>query len=98
MGKKLPTDQLQLYKGIDDILWEDWDPIGVSGLNGPRDEYYAYLPQVFKLALEGAAPAKIAEYLHKVVAERMGLSSCVGNHLAVAEKVRKLKLELIPEK
>ena len=96
MGKKLPADQLKLYKGIDDILWEDWDPIGVSGY-GLRDEYHAYLPQVFQLALEDAAPAKIAEYLHKVVAESMALPSCLINHLAVAEKIRKLKLELIPE-
>ena len=95
MGRKLPADQLQLYKGIDDILWKDWDPIGISGPDWPRDEYQAYLPQVFKLELEDAAPSDIAEYLHKIVSERMGLPSCVGNHLAVAEKIRKLKLELI---
>lgn len=46
MGKKLTADQLQLYKGIDDILWKDWDPIGVSP-HGPRDEYHTYLLQVF---------------------------------------------------
>lgn len=98
MGQKLPADQLQLYKGIDDILWKDWDPIGVSGPDGPRDEYHAYVPQVFKLALEDAAPPKIAEYLHKIVTERMGLPSCVSNHLPIAEKIRKLKLDLVPEK
>ena len=49
MGQKLPADQLQLYKGIDDILWKDWDPIGISGLGGPRDEYHAYLPQSLSL-------------------------------------------------
>jgi hypothetical protein len=97
MGRKLPPDQLQLYKAIDEILWKDWDPIGVSP-HGLRDEYHAYLPEVFKLALEDAAPLKIAEYLHKVVAERMGLRSQVASHLPIAEKIRKLKLELIPKK
>jgi hypothetical protein len=92
MGRKLPADQLQLYKGIDDILWKDRDPIGLSGTDSARDEYQRYLPQVFKLALEDAAPPEIAEYLHKIVAERIGLPSCVDNHLAVAEKIR-----LIPE-
>ena len=96
MGQKLPADQLQLYKGIDDILWKDWDPIGVSP-HGSRDEYHRYLPRVFKLALEDAAPPKIAEYLHKVVTERMELPSCVGNHLPIAEKIRRLKLELIQD-
>lgn len=70
----------------------------ISGPDWPRDEYHAYLPQVFKLALEDAAPPKIAQYLHKIVAERMGLPSCVESHSAVAEKIRKLKLELISEK
>lgn len=97
MGRKLPPNQLQLYKAIDEILWKDWDPIGVSP-HGLRDEYHAYLPQVFKLALEDAATKTIAEYLHEVVSERMGLTSRVGYHLPIAEKIRKLKLELIPEK
>ena len=35
MGQKLPANLLQLYKGIDEILWKDWDPIGVSP-HGPR--------------------------------------------------------------
>ena len=94
MGKKLPADQLQLYKGIDEILWTDWDPIGVSG-HAPRDEYRMYLPEVFGLVLENAAPTEIAEYLHKIVAERMALPSCVDNHLPVAEKIVRLKHELI---
>jgi hypothetical protein len=97
MGQKLPADQLQLYKGIDEILWKDWDPIGFSP-HLPRDEYHRYLPQVFKLALEDAPPLKIAEYLHQVVSERMGLSSRLADHLRIAEKIRTLKLDLIPEK
>jgi hypothetical protein len=97
MGKKLTADQLQLYKGIDEILWKDWDPIGVSP-DGPRDEYHTYLPQVFRLALEDAAPQKIAEYLHKVVSERMGLTSHVAYHLPIAQKIRTLKLQVMPEK
>jgi hypothetical protein len=97
MGQKLPPNQLQLYKAIDEILWKDWDPIGVSP-HGLRDEYRAYLPQVFKLALEDTAPQTIAEYLYKAVTERMGLRSQIAYHLPIAAKIRKLKLELIPEK
>ena len=66
MGQRLPAEQLQLYKGIDEILWKDWDPIGVSGMGAPRDEYGAYVPEVFKLAIGDAAPQTIAEHLHKV--------------------------------
>jgi hypothetical protein len=38
MGRRLPPEQLELY--IDEILWKDWGPIGVSKIDGwSRDEY-----------------------------------------------------------
>lgn len=74
MGRRLPPDQLALYKRIDGILWKEWDPIGISDIPEARDEYYDYLPQVFKLAIEGASAKTIAEYLHSVETETMGLS------------------------
>jgi hypothetical protein len=52
MGKKLPPEQLELYQKLDEILWADWDPIGISDVSEARDEYYSYLPRVFHLALE----------------------------------------------
>lgn len=88
MGQKLPLDQLALYKRIDEILWKDWDPIGISDMPQARDEYYGYLPHVFSLALDNQPAEKIAEYLHWVASERMGLAeSTVAAHLAIAEKI-----------
>ena len=37
MGKKLPPDQLELYKRIDEILFYKWDPIGISDGDWARD-------------------------------------------------------------
>lgn len=99
MGMKLPPDELALYQGIDEILWSDWDPIGVSHFEDPpRDEYYRYLPTVFQLARNGALSSEIAEHLCKTATECMGLSSSVAAELPVAEKIRSLKLALMPEK
>ena len=89
MGKKLPPRQLALYRAIDEILWLDWDPIGICGI-GPRDEYQMYLPQVYHLALEGDR-AKIADYLFFVATERMGLTTQRNQHLAVADKILAVK-------
>ncbi len=86
MGQKLPPQQLALYQAIDEILWRDWDPIGISSSDGPRDEYQMYLPQVFQLAL-GGDRAKIADYLFTVAVERMGLTTQRNQHLAVADKI-----------
>ncbi len=95
MGMKLPPDELALYQGIDEILWRDWDPIGVCDY-APRDEYYDYLPYVFELALKNASPLEIAAYLHEVITERMELSSSVDQQLRVAEKICALKQSLLP--
>jgi hypothetical protein len=85
---------LKLYQSIEEILYKDWDPIGVSYIAEVRDEYQSYLPQVFKLALEHADSASIAEYLHWVAKERMGLSSEIRNHLIIAEKIIQLKIKI----
>ena len=37
-----------LYRKIDDILWLDWDPIGVNDM-APRDEYQSYVPGILRL-------------------------------------------------
>ncbi|MGV3627403.1 MAG: hypothetical protein ACO1PN_06915 [Betaproteobacteria bacterium] len=90
MGKKLPPQQLALYQAIDEILWQDWDPIGICNTEGPRDEYQMYLPQVFQLALAGDR-ASIADYLFKVATDRMGLITQRNQHLVVADKILSAK-------
>jgi hypothetical protein len=95
MGTKLPPRELELYRAVDEILWRDWDPIGVAQFGkDARDEYYAYLPETYRLALAGDR-AGIAEYLHSVVSSRMGLSrSTVADHLAVADKILEAKVRI----
>jgi hypothetical protein len=73
MGKTLPPRQLKLYQAIDEILWRDWDPIGVSGIDGARDEYQMYLPEVYRLALEGDR-SKIVDYLFWAIEGSLGWS------------------------
>lgn len=54
-----------LYKQIDEIIWNDWDPIGVNDYPEARDEYYGYLPQIFELKNNGADSETIAQRLNK---------------------------------
>ena len=34
----MTSEQKQLYKKIDEILWKEWDPIGVNDIDDVRDE------------------------------------------------------------
>ena len=43
MGQKLPPCEAKLYRHCDEILHYIWDPIGVAGRTGARDEYDSYL-------------------------------------------------------
>jgi hypothetical protein len=73
MGRNLTTLEQALYQRTDEVLHYLWDPIGVAGCPQARDEYYAYLPQVLGMLLEGKAQEEISSYLVRMEDERMGL-------------------------
>ena len=73
MGQKLLPNELTLYRRCDEVLHYLWDPIGVSDAPGARDEYESYLPEVFKLLIDGAGQDRIVDYLVRVETESMGL-------------------------
>jgi len=75
-----------LYKKIDDILWFDWDPIGINDM-APRDEYQGYVPEIFNLKKSGADRQEIAIRLLKLETENMGMSGTLENCLRTAEKI-----------
>ncbi|RVT47002.1 hypothetical protein [Rubrivivax albus] len=75
MGPKLNPFEQAMYQRTDEVLHYLWDPIGVAGCPQARDEYYAYLPQVFGMLLEGKGEEEITLYLVRVEDERMGLST-----------------------
>lgn len=90
MGKKLPADQLKLYQSLDELLFFDWDPIGVSAMEGGRDEYHSYLPVVFQLCLDHCKPEPIARYLSEVT-EHMGLEPDAPGSQRIAKRALELK-------
>lgn len=79
-----------LYKKIDDILWFDWDPIGINDL-APRDKYKGYVPEIFGLLKAKADRQEIANRLHKLETENMGMSGTIENCLTIADKILKVR-------
>ncbi len=77
---------LLLYKKIDNILWLDWDPIGINEL-APRDEYQGYVPEIFGLVKAKADKQEIANRLYKLETENMGMEGTIENCLVVADKL-----------
>lgn len=84
--QSLSGQQNQLYEFIDNLLWEEWDPIGISDV-APRDEYQAYTPELFSLAIKGAKIDEIAHNLSRIEWEMMGLASNDEKCKEIAEKI-----------
>jgi hypothetical protein len=76
-----------LYKKIDDILWIDWDPIGVNEIEDARDEYHNYVSELFDLANSGAKKEEIADRLYKLETGQMGLFGSRDRCNKVADKI-----------
>ena len=83
----MKPEESKIYKMIDEILWNDWDPIGVNDIPSIRDEYQSYAEQVFSLKMAKADPEKIAEHLFRIETERMGLSGGIDDCRMIAEKI-----------
>ena len=80
----------ELWKKVDRIFWEEWDPIGVNDCGGAKDEYRGYVPSIIKLLEDGADEMKIAKLLHEHANINMGLSSNLSDHIGIAQKLKKL--------
>jgi hypothetical protein len=80
---------------IHDVLWLDWDPIGVRELGGPEDEYDSYIGGAYRLLAQGANADALIDYLYRIETDAMGGSLRDKNLLRpVAEKLLKINVTL----
>lgn len=69
----LNPKEKKLYQRIDEVIHYLWDPIGISSLPPARDEYYEYLPKIFKMLIERKNLEEVAKYLMHIRVSRIGL-------------------------
>jgi hypothetical protein len=90
MGTKMDAEEILIYKKIEDILWFDWDPIGINQFLEARDEYQCYLPVIYNLKKTGADVEIIAQTLNKFETVNIGISGSLERCTKVAKKIRLL--------
>ena len=61
-----------IMKQIHDVLWHDWDPIGVNDY-GPDDEYDSYIGGIYRLLSGNPTEDQLIDHLHQIETETMGL-------------------------
>ena len=80
------TTDLITYKKIDDILWFDWDPIGVNDI-APRDEYQSYVPEIFRMKKNGADRMEIGKKLLDIETNTIEMPGTLEGCLIIADKI-----------
>lgn len=83
---KMSTEHKALYKVVGEILWNDWDPIGVNDV-APRDEYQGYVPEIFSMLIQNKTEKEIADRLYKIETETIGVLGNREHSLKIAKKI-----------
>jgi len=94
MGSKLSPRDQALYERCDEILFRVWDPVGIADFPEARDEYYSYLPQVWRMVRDGAPADEVVRYLESIVTERMGLQSNEQASRAAVDALSQARAEI----
>jgi len=81
----------RFYQSIEDILINHWDPLGISDLDCPRDEYRGYVPIIYKLALEAGSREDLIEHLNRIAREVVGVETNAHNDRRAAQLIMALK-------
>jgi hypothetical protein len=93
---KTKEKESALYKRIDEIVWHEWDPIGVNDSEVSRDEYYSYLPSLYKKLIEDADVKGITNYLNHIETVNIGLSGNPQKNISIAEMLINARNSLMP--
>ena len=79
---------------IDEILWADWDPIGINDV-APRGEYQDYVTEICSMILQNRPASDIANKLYEIENEIIGVNGSKEHCLAVANKImNEIKLRI----
>ena len=72
-GKRMAKAS-RLLPFVNEILFREWDPIGINGNEQCRDEYLQYARTLVDLLLSGADEFKLAGRLGEIQNNSMGIS------------------------
>lgn len=72
VSRDLQKRGIRIQSEIREVLYRNWDPIGVSG-EAPNDEYDAYIGGIYRLLTSTRSVSDIAEHLQRLETEKIGV-------------------------
>lgn len=81
------SDHILIAQKIDEILWLDWDPVGINDNPQARDEYKSYVLDIYDFKITCVDRNAIAERLFKIETERISLNGNRERCRVIADKI-----------
>ena len=82
----------EIQDSIRQILYREWDPIGVAGL-APGDEYDSYIAPVYRILVGSRSEDELIEFLYWTESETIGMA-CESRELLRPVARRLLALDV----
>jgi hypothetical protein len=83
----------EIQDSIRQILYHEWDPIGVAGA-APEDEYDAYIAPVYRILAGSRSEQELCEFLFRTARDTMGVASDTVEHFELGRPIARILLEL----
>jgi len=82
----------EIQDSIRQILYHDWNPIGVSDL--PGDEYDSYIAPVYRILAGSRSEQELVEFLFRTARDTIGVACETQEHFEALRLVARRLLEL----
>lgn len=73
-------------------MLDEWDPIGIQGIEEAKDEYNEYASSLCQLLILGKSEGEVFEYLWWLETEHMGLSGDMEKTKVIAKRLGLLEI------
>lgn len=65
----------EIQDTIREVLFRDWDPIGLNGNDNLRDEYDGYIARVYRVLVGSRSEDDLVQLLYRIKLDEVGVAS-----------------------
>lgn len=84
----------EIQEQIETILRRDWDPLGAGREPACSGEYHCYVAGVYRMLVNGADAAEVAEHLARKEQREMGFTTRGSRLMEVARRLKEIDVTL----
>jgi len=83
----------EIQDSIRQILYYDWDPIGIADV-APKDEYDSYIGPVYRILVGSRSELELCEFLFRTARDTISVADDTVEHFELGRPIARKLLEL----